>query len=462
MSRSLEGARVTVLGLGLFGGGAAAARHAARRGARVTVTDQRDARTLEPALAGLADLDLRLVLGEHRAEDFEQADLVVVNPAVPPSSPWLARARQAGARLTSEVALFLDGCPCPVFAVSGTQGKSSTTHFLAQLLAAGGRRVHLGGNIGRPLLAELDAIGPEDLVALELSSYQLETLPDDWTLDRGSSPVRGAALVNVLSDHLERHGTREAYARAKLRLAEVLRPGSTLLLPDAELPVPFEAPADLVTWRVPGPELRIEDGCFRLGQAELGRVADSPFGAPFLLHDQLLALGLAARAGVAPEALAAALPGLRGMPHRLDRVGELDGRPLWDNGVSTTPDSTVSALEALEPGAVVLLGGKVKDLDAGPLFRTLREREARAVVFGAAREAWVEPLRAAGVEVVAAETPSEALDRARELPGSAVLFSPAAASFDAYPNFQARADELLAHAARLGLLRTPPPAPGPA
>jgi UDP-N-acetylmuramoylalanine--D-glutamate ligase len=104
----------------------------------------------------------------------------------------------------------------------------------------------------------------------------------------------------------------------------------------------------------------------------------------------------------------------------------------------------------------------VKDLDAGPLFRTLREREARAVVFGAAREAWVEPLRAAGVEVVAAETPSEALDRARELPGSAVLFSPAAASFDAYPNFQARADELLAHAARLGLLRTPPPAPGPA
>ena len=451
MTLDLRGRRVTVMGLGLFGGGVAAARFAARRGAQVTVTDLRDAATLAPALRELEDLGHTQVLGEHREQDFAEADLVIVNPAVPPTAPMLEIARSGGVRLTSEVALFLDECPCPVIAVSGTQGKSSTTSFLAQLLAAGGRRVHLGGNIGRPLLAELDRIGPEDLVALELSSYQLEALPDEWSLRREDSPVAGAALVNVLSDHLERHGTREAYARAKLRLAELLRPGSPLLLPADPLPVPFEAPADLEVRRVPGEELRIADGSFQLRGASLGRVEDSPFRASFELHDLLLALGLAAELGIDPEALAGALPRLRGLPHRLDRVGELDGRPLWDNGVSTTPDSTVSALEALEPGAVVLLGGQVKDLDTSSLLRTLREREARAVVFGRARLSWVEPLRESGIEVESAEGPCQALDLARKLPGTAVLFSPGAASFDAYPNFRARAEELLAHARELGL-----------
>lgn len=454
-----DGARVTVQGLGLFGGGVAAARYAAQRGARVTVTDLRDRETLAPAVAELADLDVELVLGEHRAEDFAGADIVIVNPAVPPSNRWIAAARAAGARLTSEVALFLDACPCPVFAVSGTQGKSSTTNFLAQLLGADGRRVHLGGNIGRPLLAELERMNPGDVCALELSSYQLETLPDDWQRSRESSPILGAALVNVLSDHLERHGTREAYARAKLRLAELLRPGGALLLPAEELPVPFEAPSDLTTWRVPGPELFVEAGCLWIGDRELGRLADSPFRAPFEVHDQLLAAGLAALSGVEPRSIASALPGLRGLPHRLDRVGDLDGRPLWDNGVSTTPDSTVSALEALPPGVVVLLGGQTKDLDLTRLIEVLGARSAIPVVFGAARSSWTTALGGAGLEVHEAEGPLEALDLGRSLPGSCLLFSPACASFDAYPNFQARASAFLEHARRGGLRPEAPRSP---
>jgi UDP-N-acetylmuramoylalanine--D-glutamate ligase len=439
------------MGLGLFGGGAAVARHFARRGARVTVTDLRDEARLGPALRELADLDLRFVLGEHREEDFTGAALVVANPAVKPTSPWLAAARRAGVPVTSEIALFLDACPCPVLAISGTQGKSSTCSFLAQLLARGERRVHLGGNIGRPLLGHLDSIAAGDVCVVELSSYQLETLPDERTRARAESPILCAALVNILADHLERHGTREAYARAKLRLIELVRPGGTVVLPADALPVAYELPRDLKLLRHGTRDVGIEGGHFHLGAERLGRVDEVPLRAPFQLSNVALALGMARLAGAPVPALAAGLRELRGLPHRLDPVGELDGRPLWDNGVSTTPDSTLSALEALPSGAVLLLGGQVKQLDLAPLVATARAREARVVIFGAACATWPGAFRAAGLEVHIAAGPREALDVARALEGTSVLFSPACSSFDAYPNFKARADEFLEHAAGSGL-----------
>jgi len=439
------------MGLGLFGGGVAAARHFARRGARVTVTDLRGASELTRALEELEGLDLRLVLGEHRRADFEEAQLVVANPAVRPDNPFLEEARRAGARITSEVALFLDACPAEVVAISGTQGKSSTCHLLAQLLERGARRVHLGGNIGRPLLDQLETIGADDLCVLELSSYQLETLPEAWTRGRAGSPVVAAALVNVLEDHLERHGDRAAYARAKLRMAELVRPGGLLVLPEGPLPVPFEAPADLRVERRGHGGLRVEGGHFRAGDLQLGPTSAVPWTAPFQLDNVSLAAGLALRIGLAPEALRAGLSTLRGLPHRLDPVGLLGDRVLWDNGVSTTPDSTLSALEALGPGVVLLVGGHAKELGLEPLIRACRTRETRVVVFGAAAEPWSEAFRGGGVPAETAADPQEALDRALTLEGSALLFSPACASFDAYPNFRARAEELLDHARSRGL-----------
>jgi UDP-N-acetylmuramoylalanine--D-glutamate ligase len=440
------------MGLGLFGGGSAVARHFATKGDEVTVTDLRDAYELSPALEELADLDLHLVLGEHREEDFTEAEVVVANPAVRPSNPYLELARSSGARITSEVALFLDLCPCEVIAITGTQGKSSTCSYLAQLLAQGPRRVHLGGNIGRSLLAHITEISADDLVVLELSSYQLESLPDELMRSRADSPIGIAGIVNVLSDHLERHGTREEYARAKLRLAELLRPGGTLVLPDDPLPVEIGTPGDLRLRYHGRRDIRAEADRFLCGQEALGEARDCPFEAPFQRSNVALALGLGRIAGLSTEALAAGLASLHGLPHRLDPVGRLDGRPLWDNGVSTTPDSTISALEGLPPGAILLLGGQVKRLDLAPLIEACRQHEAQVVIFGAAREAWPAAFAAAGLPAATAASPCEALDRARELEGSGVLFSPACSSFDAYANFKARAQEFLAHAAQLGLV----------
>src|SRR5262245_4502504 len=214
------------MGLGSFGGGEGAARYLAELGARVLVTDRRSSDALAATLRRLEGLAIELRLGEHRIADFEQAEVVVANPAVRPDDPLLAAARAAGARVTSEIELFLEAVPASVVAITGTQGKSSTCHLVHGLLASVGRRAHLGGNIGASLLPRLPDIHDDDVVVLELSSYQLEALEPD-------PPARATAvaIVNVLQDHLERHGSIERYARAKLRILELLRADGVAVLP---------------------------------------------------------------------------------------------------------------------------------------------------------------------------------------------------------------------------------------
>jgi UDP-N-acetylmuramoylalanine--D-glutamate ligase len=429
---------VTVMGLGLFGGGAAVARTLAGEGAAVTVTDLRTSEELAPSMAQLADLDLSWVLGRHRARDFTDSDLVVANPAVPPTSPYLRLARDAGVPITSEAALFLDRCPARVVAVSGTQGKSSTASFLAQLCRS--RRCFLGGNIGHSLLSDLDAMDADDLAVVELSSYQLEHLPDQVARRGERSPVVGVVLTNVLADHLERHGSRAAYARAKGRLLELARPGAWALLPAEFAP---ESGADLERidhHAEPGAHggLHRDGDRLRLGDEDLARVGELAHLPAFQVHNVLLALGAARKLGADPADFPAALAALEGLPHRLECLGRVAGRTIWDNGVSTTPDSTVSAMRSLPVDFTLICGGQLKDLATDELVAVAAKRARRAIVFGAAagelgarfRAGGLETREVAGVEAAA----RAALDERDD-----VLFSPACASFDAWPNFKARA-----------------------
>lgn len=443
--RAFAGKRALVMGLGSFGGGAGAVRYLAELGARVTATDRRDAAGLAATLASLADLDVEYVLGQHRAQDFERAELVVVNPSVRPDDPLLACARAAGAELTSEIELFLEAVRARVVAITGTQGKSSTTHLTHGLLAGAGRRVHLGGNIGGSLLPSLARIAADDFVVLELSSYQLEAL----NARAGAARLEAVAVVNILQDHLERHGTVEAYAAAKRRILELLRPGGTAILPADD--------ARFADWTVAGEVLRFStratgsglhlasDG-FRLGHELLAPLAALQLPGEFQRANALVALGLARRLGCSPAELASALPTLRGLEHRLQDLGQFRGRRVIDNAVSTTPDSTISALEALPPGTVLLLGGKAKRLGLEELVAVARRRVALAIAFGEAAPAFAGALRAGGVDV--RETPGvrAAVELALELApaGSTVLFSPAGSSFDAYANFQERARDFRA------------------
>lgn len=455
----LRGRRVTVMGLGLQGGGVEVVRFLCSRGARVTVTDKRPAEQLSESLAAIEGLGATTVLGQHRERDFTDTDAVVANPAVAPSNPLLVAARAAGVRVTSEMELFLSACPARLVLITGTQGKSSTTHATARLLEESGFTVHLGGNIGRALISSLDAMGADDVAVVEVSSYQLEALPEGFG---PGARVAAVACVNVLADHLERHGTVEGYEAAKRRILDLAGEQATVVL-SAEDPrvarwsLARGRPLRFSTAEGATTALSIGGGSFLWrrddGSVErLGSVADLRLPGDFQRSNMLAALGLARSVGAAPEALAAAIPRISGLEHRLQDLGAFAGHRVWDNGISTTPDSTISALLALDGRPALLCGGQAKaDLSLDELAKVAARRARRAVTFGASAEPLAEALRAAGVEVLAVRELAAAVEALwqRLEPGEPVLFSPACASFDAFRNFGDRARHFRECVARL-------------
>ncbi|MCE9595440.1 MAG: UDP-N-acetylmuramoyl-L-alanine--D-glutamate ligase [Planctomycetes bacterium] len=441
--RELAGKRATVMGLGLFGGGLEVTRHLVGRGARVTVTDLRPREKLAESLARLADLDVELVLGEHRVRDFVDADLVIANPAVPPSNEFVVAARRAGVPVSSELVLFLEATRARVVLVTGTQGKSSTSNSTAKLLGACSFTVELGGNIGRSLLATLDELDEEAVAVVEISSYQLEALPERM----GSAPnVAALCCTNVLADHLERHGTLDAYEAAKRRILELADERTVSVLNGEDPRVGGWSVPRGATWRYfatrgGAHELRIEAGLFRRGDEVLGRVAELRLPGTYQRENTLAALGLARALGASPERLAAAIPELVGLEHREEDLGVFGGKRVWDNGVSTTPDSTVAVLRSLARPLVVLIGGQKKELPLEELVEELRARGGRAVLFGGSRNELAPAFERGGVEFAVATTVEDAVREAWKLArdGDEILFSPACASFDAYRNFKDRA-----------------------
>lgn len=485
-----DGLAVTVMGLGLFGGGLGAAAYALRSGANVTVTDQRDAETLAESVAKLRELPhgdrVRLVLGEHLAADFSDADIVIVNPAVPPGAPFLRMARDAGARVTTAIELLLGGLCCRVVAITGTHGKSSTVHFTAALLRAGlgpGVSVAVGGNIGGSLLGEMDSFSEDDVIVLELSSYQLEHLGAGFLGQADRERVVDVAAITSLGvDHLERHGTVKAYHAAKLRIAELTgqagpAPG-TIVVP-GDLASVLHAHHRVVTHGHNAPDPALDS---------------LQVPGTFQRDNLALALLIGEAVGTDRDSMRRAIPTLTGLPHRMERLSQLtkshDGRVLQvhDNGVSTTPESTIAAIESLgsPPGTRLLfVGGQAKfGADFAALVQAALAQGWTLVPFGAAAREIALAARAVGAALLgegpAAESPAigrtgqnrdewpatveEAVEEAvAGVPKGAasvdpltqcdadpqgpepslgalhLLFSPACASFDRYPNFRARA-----------------------
>lgn len=235
--------RVTVMGLGRFGGGLGAVRFLLERGARVTVTDLRPAEQLTEALREFdAHRLVRLQTGGHVEEDFADAEMVVVNPAVKPSCPWLTSLRKRGVPLTSEMNLFWQHNAGRVIGITGSNGKSTTTALIAHLLKTSGRRVHLGGNIGGSLLPQVDSIAAEDWVVLELSSFQLS-----WLHEIQASP-QIAVVTNFAPNHLDWHRDLDDYRWAKQTILRWQTPDDVAVLNHMDIDVSQWPTRGTVVW----------------------------------------------------------------------------------------------------------------------------------------------------------------------------------------------------------------------
>ncbi len=430
----LRGSRVTVMGLGLFGAGVGVTKYLCRAGAHVTVTDLKDPHELRESVAELAGWPVDLHLGEHREEDFSTADLVVVSPAVPPSSPWLSLA----ASLETELNLFFKLCPArTIYGITGSNGKTTTTSLVGEILGRGPRRTWVGGNIGISLLDVVDEISPDDVVVLELSSFQLENL----------APLRRSphvsVVLNLTPNHLDRHGSMADYVAAKQVIVRHQGPDDIRVLNADDSAVRAFAGGRTRWFGRTGDSdgARIDDEVIHHGVESLD-VAHRRLRGRFHLHN--MAAAVAATADAFPgwaDAARDVLVSFGGVEHRLEYVADVDGVTFYDDSIATTPERTLAALDTLTGPLVILLGGYDKQLPFAELGRRVAERCRVAVVFGQTADALVEAFGdARDLEVVRATSFEEAvaLARAAARPGDSVLLSPACASYGMFRNFTER------------------------
>lgn len=435
--------RALVYGLGLSG--LAAARLLRRAGTEVIGFDDRPL----PAdrLGELAaDPGFRL-LGRDAPQTLpEGVEAVIASPGVPAGRPLLAAARERGIPVVAEVELAWQHLRGKVVAITGSNGKSTTTALAGALLAAAGEPVAVCGNIGLPLSAcvEPAAAPPGRLFVVELSSFQLEGI--------ASLAPAAAALLNVSPDHLDRHGDLAAYRAAKQRIFAFQGPGDVAVV-NADEPglAPETLAARLRRFSLAGP---VEDGCWLDGDrvvergpgeapADLFRLADLPLAGRHNLENAMAAALLALAVGASRASLPAALRAFRGLPHRLQRVGERGGVVFFDDSKGTNVGATARSLEGFPAGSVhLILGGRNKGADLAAL-RPSVARAARAVYLIGEASAELAPALDGVCLVVPCGTLDLAVARAAAAagPGEAVLLSPACASFDQFRDFVHRGEE---------------------
>lgn len=456
----LRGRRTVVLGLARSG--LAACRFLSDAGAVVVVYDRRPATELAETVSALGGRPVELALGVDEAAAaalLEQADLLVTSPSVsarfPTTDPWLrdalVAAESRGAEIVSEVGLFLRLTRARLLAVTGTKGKTTTATLVAAMLEAGGLPVALGGNIGTPLIERAEELGPHQWAVLELSELQLPTI------DRG---VDVALYTNIGEDHLDRHGSVEAYRAVKARLAELTAPSGRVVLnhddPGCRELGDRLPPASLAWYGHSRPgrgraEAWVEDGDLNVAGERLLPITEVPLPGRHMRSDVLGAALAASLVGVGPAALNRAIRGFGGVAHRLEPVAERNGVRWVNDSQATIPVATIAALEAFEAPVVLVAGGQGKGLGYGELADAIAARARAAVLIGETA-AELETLIARRVPVRRAATMDEAVRLAADLasPGDVALLSPAAASFDMFTDYAARGEAFRAAVAALG------------
>lgn len=459
----VQGKRVTIMGLGLHGGGEGAARFFAQEGARVLVTDLKDEKKLQPTLERLRHLPIAYVFGQHREEDFINTDLIIQNPGVPDVSPYLDVARKHGVPIDTDIGIFFEWCPGFIIGITGTKGKSTVAALTHQILRHAGIATVLAGNIRISALEVLPDITSNMVVVLELSSWQLEGLAH-----HKKSP-HVALITNVLRDHLNRYKDFASYRDAKALIFKYQKSDDIVVLnaEDPSTPLFREQARSRVflfsSDRQEGSETlgRVHDGVFFIEEEAVLKEADLPIHNAIFATNALSALTLTAAAHTHADfpakkipraASVAAVKSFVPLSGRLEKVAETGGVTFINDTCATIPDATIAALESFPKGKIILIaGGMDKKLEYAALAAKIATHVKHLVLFaGDASEKLRAELerRDAGDLIVASDVDSmsEAVSLAwsRSAPGDVVVLSPASASFNLFANEFERGAQFIA------------------
>jgi len=435
---NVNGKQVVVLGLGISG--MEAAKLLKDNGAHVTVRDSAagDAKVNQRAEA-LRRLRISVELGEAIAstDPTDRFDFCVLSPGIPPDAPLVRRLRQAGLPMLGELEVAYRFCQCPIVAITGTNGKTTTTELAAAVLAAGGKRTKASGNIGTAFSAAVRDSANLDVMVLEVSSFQLEHIVE--------FRPRISVHLNLTPDHLDRYGSMEEYEAAKWQVFRN-QTADDYAIVNVNLRLP-EIAAQKITLCATGSaaDYQLIDGWLVARGERVLEQSRTNLVGPHNAENMLAALAVADLYDVPREAAIQALCDYKPLPHRCEKVGVIDGVTFINDSKATNIDALEKALLAQRSPVVLMAGGKDKGLDFSGLRPLLREKAKAIVLIGQMTEKLFAAWNSA-VPCVRATTLADAVERARQLarPGDAVLFSPGCSSFDMFKDFEDRGDQFRA------------------
>jgi UDP-N-acetylmuramoylalanine--D-glutamate ligase len=439
----LNGKRVLVVGLGKSG--VASALFLKKHGAKVSVSDTKSGDELRNEIPVLLDNGISVETGGHGERTFRGQDLIVVSPGVPVDAPPLQQARSMGEAVIGEIELAAQFLPGPIVAITGSNGKTTTTTLAGEIMTAGGFATLVGGNIGTPAISLTDRATPETVIVLEVSSFQLETIQ--------TFRPKVAVVLNVTPDHLDRHRTFEIYVNAKARLFENQQPVDFAVLnaDDNTCVAMGKRTRAQVFWFSRQKEVErgawVSDGkiLFRDadGHREILQTSDIPLKGAHNLENVLAAVCSGVLMGCVPEKIRQAVKSFKAVEHRLEFVATIRGVGYYNDSKATNVDATIKALESFPANIHLILGGKDKGSDYTLLNELLRTRVKRVYTIGAAAakiESQLLSSKDGGPEVVHAETLENAIRKASAAAqsGDVVLLAPACASFDQFKSYEHR------------------------
>jgi len=437
----LKGKKVLVVGMGRSG--LAAAMFLRRKGAQVTVSDVRSAAALSREIPALIEAGIMVEAGGHGLLTFRRQDLIVVSPGVPMETPELAQAKAFGLPVIGELELAAQFLRGPILAITGSNGKTTTTALLGDILASGGLPTQVGGNIGVPVVDLIEASSEQGWSVLEVSSFQLESTQ--------TFHPRIAVILNITPDHLDRHGSFENYAQAKERIFRSQTSADALVL-NADNPrtvaIGARATARVYLFSMQGEVAQgawVRDGhvVFRASaEAETEAVlpvASIPLKGTHNVENILAAVCAARLAGVDSAIIARVITEFRAVEHRIEFVARHNGVEYYNDSKATNVDAAAKAIAAFPAGVHLILGGKDKNSNYAELEALLRSRVRAVYTIGSAA-AKIESHIRGMVPIVSCETleRSVAAAGAAALPGDIVLLSPACSSFDQFENYEQR------------------------